>query len=109
MLNDLHEAMKNRQGQEACILLLEELKDYARVHFTTEERLFDRHGYPDASKHVVEHEKFIEKILDFDLECQERGKVSALSVCSFLRDWLTRHIQGSDKKFGPFLNAKGVR
>lgn len=26
----------------------------------------------------------------------------------FLKDWLNGHILGSDKKYGPFLSAKGV-
>jgi hemerythrin len=27
----------------------------------------------------------------------------------FLKDWLCKHILESDKRYGPFLNAKGVR
>jgi len=27
----------------------------------------------------------------------------------FLKPWLSNHIMGSDKKYTPFLNAKGVR
>jgi hemerythrin len=26
----------------------------------------------------------------------------------FLKNWLIKHIQGSDKQYGPFLNAKGM-
>ena len=38
------------------------------------------------------------------------GATSTLSlqVMNFLKDWLLKHIQGSDKKYAPFLNAKGV-
>ena len=31
-----------------------------------------------------------------------------MTVLNFLRDWLVEHIQGEDKKYGPFLNAKGI-
>ncbi len=27
---------------------------------------------------------------------------------AFLKDWLQDHIMGSDKKYAPFLNGKGV-
>jgi len=28
---------------------------------------------------------------------------------TFLKEWLTNHIQGDDKGYGPFLNSKEVR
>jgi hypothetical protein len=34
---------------------------------------------------------------------------TAIEVMEFLKDWLGKHILGSDKKYGPFLNAQGVR
>ena len=27
---------------------------------------------------------------------------------TFLRDWLSKHIQGDDRKYGVYLNGKGV-
>jgi len=26
----------------------------------------------------------------------------------FLKDWLFQHILGSDKKYGPYLNERGI-
>ena len=31
-----------------------------------------------------------------------------VEVMEFLKQWLVKHIQGSDKKYAPFLNAHGV-
>ena len=40
----------------------------------------------------------------------DEGKVLlSIDVIDFLKDWLINHIQGSDKKYGPFLNEKGLR
>jgi hemerythrin len=39
-----------------------------------------------------------------------RGEmVMTVEVMTFLKDWLAGHIKGTDKKYGPFLSAKGVR
>ena len=32
----------------------------------------------------------------------------SLDVLQFLKDWLIQHIQGSDQKYRPHLNAKGI-
>jgi hemerythrin len=38
------------------------------------------------------------------------GASAALSidVLRFLKNWLINHIQGSDQKYRPHLNAKGI-
>jgi hemerythrin len=32
----------------------------------------------------------------------------SLEALAFLKDWLTGHIMGSDQRYGPHLNAKGI-
>jgi len=32
-----------------------------------------------------------------------------IEVMDFLKGWLGKHILGSDKRYGPFLNAQGMR
>lgn len=33
----------------------------------------------------------------------------SLEVLNFLKNWLIKHIQGTDEKYVPFLTSKGVR
>ena len=32
----------------------------------------------------------------------------SVQVMSFLNNWLLNHIQGTDRKYGPHLNSKGI-
>ena len=66
-------------------------------------------NYPALSAHKIEHESFVSRITNL----QERFKSSPvvmldLELMSYLRNWLLTHIQGSDKKYGPRLNASGI-
>ncbi len=40
----------------------------------------------------------------------DQGKATiTLDVMEFLQQWLDKHILGTDKKYAPFLNSKGVQ
>ena len=109
MINSLNEAMKQRKGKEALDKTLADLLSYAQKHFATEEGYFTRFGYPQAAAHKAKHTAFTEKVYDFKEE-YEAGKLTlTLDVMNFLKDWLKNHILGEDKKYGPFLNEKGLK
>jgi hemerythrin len=107
MINELHEAMKLGKGREILDRILNNMVDYAKVHFATEERLMKQYSYPGYLNHKAEHDLFVKKVSEFYEEFQQ-GRISAIDVMNFLKDWLVKHILGSDKKYGPFLNSKGV-
>jgi hemerythrin-like metal-binding protein len=109
MVNSLHEAMKIGKSREMVSSLIGELKNYASTHFDTEERLMERFKFPGLAAHRVEHNRFIEKVLDYDLSLQEGSRVAPLDVMMFLKSWLVSHIQGTDQKYAPFLKEKGVK
>jgi hemerythrin len=110
MLNALYDGMQAGQGKEALGKILDGLIGYTKTHFAHEERFFAQHGYPDAVKHKAEHDALARQALDVQAKYKAAGSAATLSmeVLNFLKNWLINHIQGSDKKYGPFLNAKGV-
>ena len=70
---------------------------------------FDKFGYPDAPAHKKAHRDLVEKVLAFEAGLKSgRAKVT-MEIMRFLKDWLVGHIMGTDKRYGPFLNSKGVR
>lgn len=108
MLNELNDAMRERKSKEILGKTIANLADYALTHFMTEERLFDKHQYPHQAAHKQEHNSFAEKVAQFKTR-HERGEVAlSIEMMIFLKDWLINHIQGSDKKYGPFLNERGL-
>jgi hemerythrin len=108
LLNQLHDAMKAGQGNAALGMVLQSLISYTATHFKEEEQVMQTHGYPDFSHHKAEHEKLVKQVLELQKKFQSGGSVLTLTVMSFLKDWLTTHIQGEDKKYGVYLNGKGI-
>lgn len=110
MLNDLFEAVQAGKGKDALGKILDGLVSYTKEHFAREERQMQQHAYPDFAAHKKEHDDLAKQVLEVQKKYNS-GQTATLSmeVMNFLKNWLIKHIQGSDKKYGPFMNAKGVK
>lgn len=109
MINELHDGMLAKKSREALGAVLERLILYTGDHFDYEEELFARTGYADSALHKAEHAKLKHKVIDI----HERYKASTMGTLSletlnFLRDWLTNHINGTDKKYTKHMLANNV-
>ncbi|WP_298439447.1 bacteriohemerythrin [Geobacter sp.] len=108
MVNQLFDAMKGGKGSQVLGDILRQLIAYTQTHFAAEERLMKQYAYPDYEAHKKEHNALVMQVLDLQKQFQEGKPVLTQNVMTFLRDWLSRHIQGDDRKYGVFFNGKGV-
>ena len=110
MLNDLFDAVQAGKGKDVLGKILDNLIEYTKSHFGYEEKLFAQHGYPETEPHKKEHADLAHQVLDVQKKYHS-GATATLSmeVMNFLKNWLIKHIQGSDKKYGPYLASKGVK
>jgi hemerythrin len=108
ILNELHQSMLGAQGKDKVGQVLLNLIKYTQVHFAMEEKLMQSHGYPDFPAHKAEHDQLANTVLEFQRKFLSNEVGLTVEMMDFLKDWLSKHILDSDKKYGPFLNAKGV-
>lgn len=88
--------------------VLDELQKYVREHFSFEEELMRQHNCPGFDEHKHEHEVF-EAYVRHMARRIELGKAELrLDVLKFLKMWLTRHIQGTDRKYAEWLKQQGI-
>ncbi len=109
LINELFDAMKVGKGRDVVGQVLKELIDYTVYHFGTEEKLFKQYAYPDYFVHKKEHDDLTKKAVALKAEFDSGKPAITIEVMNFLKDWLNIHILQEDKKFGPFLNSKGVK
>lgn len=106
-IDRLESAGDERQRELAVYFVMEQLSDYARIHFAVEEivmRLFD---YPGLAAHVAEHRAFAKRLTQ--LETSELNEDIHAEAGKFLREWLVEHIQGSDKLYAAYLLDNGAK
>ena len=108
IVNELHEAMTTGQAKALTGALLRRLADYISTHFTAEETLLQNARYPALAAHRVEHRNLVRQVQDVTRR-HERGEITVNSqLLHYLGDWLMNHIHEEDKKYGSWLNERGI-
>ncbi len=109
MANRLFEAAQAGQARSTLGPILEELSAYTRTHFAHEEAILSEFGYPELEHHRREHEQLAQHVADIQRRFQAgAGAMLGLEVMSFLKQWLVKHIQGTDGCYRSFLNDHGL-
>jgi hemerythrin-like metal-binding protein len=85
---------------------LNDLMEYARIHFTTEENYFQKWGYPYAEEHMKEHAKLLENVLNYKSDF-DAGKLDFPKFLLFLKDWLENHLKKHDFKYRDYFIKQG--
>jgi len=109
IINELYDAIVARRSKEVLGGLLDELTVYSKYHFDREEQFFHATGYGDAAQHTRQHSDFTRQVKGIRERYRSGSAGLNLEVMNFLKDWLFDHILASDAKFGPHLNAMGIR
>ncbi len=108
LINDVYRGMMADKGKEAVGHSLEVLVEYTQNHFGYEESLFKKHGYPETQEHLEKHKKLVDQVVEFHKKFTQGESHLDNDLLIFLKDWLTHHILGTDKKYTEFLNECGV-
>jgi hemerythrin-like metal-binding protein len=99
LINRLYNAYLNKKHQSEISQIIKELKEYAFYHFSTEEKLFEKHNYAEKVEHIAMHNSFIDEINQLVKNHESSSLVLTMKTMTFLQRWLTNHILKEDKKY----------
>jgi len=86
---------------DKIIHLIEELRDYTKFHFKTEEEYMESIGYKRMFTQKIEHEAFVKQLQDVDLKKIDVDQDEyIIKLLQFLNDWLVEHILEKDMLIG---------
>lgn len=109
MIGSLHEAMLEGKTQQVIEKILDELLEYTNYHFEYEEKLLIQHSYPDFETHKKEHLELANQVQNIRDKFNLNNSNTSIELMLFLKKLASEHILESDKKFGVFLNSKGIK
>jgi hemerythrin len=85
---------------------LTEMLNYAKEHFTTEEELMQKYGYPDIEQHKEQHIYFFKTTAELSINALNKQSMVSNEIIEFLKMWLTLHVLKCDMKYKDFFKAK---
>lgn len=96
LLNQLYDAIQDREGVTILRTVLKELEHYTEYHFSTEDELMRETRHEFAEDHRQEHLEMILRLRDFRNDL-ESSFASPQLLLEFLQHWLITHIAGADR------------
>ena len=88
--------------------LLEQLHDYTKAHFASEELLMRLYSYPRYQEHVADHQLALIQIEALRAADDTQAANGAIAAADDLVDSLCDHIVGADRALGQFIIRLGV-
>jgi len=104
----MHQAMLAGQGKAALSALLADLVAYTCYHFTHEEQLMQRTGYPNYQDHRMQHERLRAWVQAMQDRAASGEITMTIEVMQSLIQWLKRHIAVSDRLISDHMKACGI-
>lgn len=108
LINTLYNAFREGKARDTLQPIIEEMANYTKYHFDTEERYFKLFNYEQSAEHIKEHRDFEKKVEAFQNDLKKNKASVTYDVMNFLRSWLSEHIQGSDKQYTTTFRANGL-
>ena len=108
--NDTVDILASRHNGAQIMKTIGFLIDYTETHFSTEEGYMDESRYPALPEHKAKHDELRATLSGLVKDFEEEGVTPELTkaVDAFLGNWLVRHIQEEDMKFGAFVRREGI-
>lgn len=107
-IDSLFEACNKGKGKEEVLKVIDYLGDYVVTHFSDEENLQKKYGYPEYNSHRMLHAQFIKDFGTLKDTLSKDGVTPGLIIKMnrLLTDWLINHIKKMDKALGVYIKEK---
>ncbi len=104
IINDFYNAFATAQAHNKIGDIIGELVNYTIFHFTAEEEIFSNSNYPDTDEHKKKHKEFVDELKRYHQEVKDGNMTTTYDLMTFLRDWLIKHIMGTDRTYLAYIN-----
>jgi hemerythrin len=99
VLNSVYENVMNSPELDCVLPKIDELSDYTKYHFSTEEEYMKEKAVPDIDAHIEKHRQFTNKIDALRARYKNNDLEVARDLIIALGEWLLQHVLKEDRKY----------
>lgn len=101
LTNEVYELLKDNfkpDKYDNIVSVLNELREYSKIHFRDEEEYMEQIGYKKLFTQKMDHAEFMQKFNEVNLDEIDENQDEYISgLLNFLSNWLIEHILEKDK------------
>lgn len=106
--NELYDVINGNESEYKTKMpqILKKLTDYTQYHFSSEEQLQEKIGYPGLEAHKKSHSFFVKEV-EFQInKLSVENKSNVLNFYNYIASWVFNHIAKADKVWAMFMKQK---
>jgi len=108
IVNELHDSIMEGRGLSILEKLVKEMEEYTDFHFSKEEEMLEKAGWPELDRHKRIHFSFKQQITTLKRDILSGEIVLRSQVMSVIKNWLTDHILKEDQEYTEFIMEKNI-
>lgn len=86
--------------------ILDDLQEYTKEHFRTEEEYMLEHHFSGYKEHRNEHHRFRDRLFEARKEYAKYRQLISVNLFNFVWDGFSQHILSSDKRLSSISEAR---
>lgn len=108
LLDTLQDTIKTGRDAAQVVEIVDQLLDYSRAHFLSEQLLMRLHAYPEFQAHRDEHDRMIDALQAIRVEAESADDGPSVESVERLRIDLVGHIARDDGALAHYLENHGI-
>jgi hemerythrin len=99
ILNSVYENVMNSPELDSVLPKIDQLSEYTKYHFSTEEVFMKEKKYPDIAEHIEKHREFSRTVDSLRTSYHDNDLEIAKKLIIVLGEWLLGHVLKEDMKY----------
>lgn len=107
-IEEIRQAVRNRQTKEQLTQTITKLEDFCQYHFSFESQIMKKLGYPGADSHTQTLTSFTKKVVEDWKQKMANGTLHPLEVVYGLKTTVVDKIISEDVKYAKYFADNGI-
>lgn len=103
-VNEFYDLVARDATQAELITCFDRIVDFTSFHFAAEEAVMEENKFPGIRQHKLIHESLVKRVMELKQSLLNEEDNVRNDIKFFLKNWLTSHIKGIDKKYAEHIH-----